>query len=220
MKFSGNQCPFCSCLLRSVVRQRHFTRCDRAEEWHPCPSCHEKIQVRDFGLHQASCGKIANKNHGHCSALSALASQHPVLIRTTEHPSEQIPWRDGQGNTSVNTMTHDDVIIQMQHKYTALQSDFMLLVEKLHEFGAVLMSCRPMPSDVSLHRSAIPESRNAPALNSPLTVEPQTLSTHSSPGIQKNSNPLLSGIDAALSSKPFDASMLANHSVPQDKGKP
>jgi hypothetical protein len=169
MRFGGDECPFCSCLLRPVVRQRHFTRCGRAEEWHPCPSCPEKIRVRGFGLHQASCGKIATKNHGHCSAPSASASRHPVLNRTTEHPSEQIPWTDGQGNTSINTMTHGDAIIQLQHKYTALRSDFMLLVEKLHEFGAVLLSCRPMPSDLSLHRSAIPESRNAP-----ITVEPQT----------------------------------------------
>jgi hypothetical protein len=121
-----------------------------------------------------------------------------VLNRTTEHPSEQIPWTDGQGNTSISTMTHGDAIIQLQHKYTALQSDFMLLVEKLHEFGAVLLSCRPVPGDLSLHRSTIPESRNAPA----------------------PSNPVSFGMDAALSSKPSDASMLANHSVLQDKGNP
>jgi hypothetical protein len=136
-----------------------------------------------------------------------------VLNRTTEHPSEQIPWTDGQGNTSINTMAHGDAIIQLQHKYTALRSDFMLLVEKLHEFGAVLLSCCPMPSD-------LPESRNAPAPNSPMMVEPQTLSAQTSPEIRYNSNPVSFGMDAASSSKPSNASMLANHSVLQDKGNP
>jgi hypothetical protein len=92
----------------------------------------------------------------------------------------------------------------------------MLLVEKLHEFGAVLLSCRPLPSDLSLHRSAIPESRNAPASNSPMTVEPQTPFAHTRPENRNNSNPLSFGIDDALSSNPSDASMLANHSVLQD----
>jgi hypothetical protein len=89
----------------------------------------------------------------------------------------------------------------------------MLSIEILHELGALLMSCRPMTVDSALHRCAIPESRNAPAPNSPMMVETQTLSAYAIPETRNHCNPISSGMHAALFSNPQPDAIPSSRSI-------